>query len=162
MKIPVALPVVHVQITQDGFLRIDVDGETHHTDGPLSRGDLRAVLDQITTALDSPIRVDVTEADGTTYTDIATPPGQDPLPELESEPEPTITTATTRTRVAAPGIRGAGFHPGEEIAIAYIVARQTAEDDGTTALHLPPALLAARREELVLLGMTSHVIASLD
>lgn len=54
------------------------------------------------------------------------------------------------------------LQPGEEIAIAYVIAHQTADGDGSTALHLPPALLAAKREGLVLLGMTSHVIASID
>lgn len=152
MKIPVVLPIVHVQVTKDGMLRIDVDGEPHDAGGRLSRGDLRSVLDQITTALDSPVRVEVTEADGTTYADIAIPPEPDPPPESE----------LTTTHVAAPGISGAGFNPGEEIAIAYVVARQTADKDGTTALHLPPALLAAKREGLVLLGMTSRVIASVD
>ena len=151
MKIPVVLPTVHVQVTEDGALRIDVDGEPHNVDSPLSRRDLRTALDQITTASDCAVRVEVTEADGTTYADIATPPAQEPVP--KSEPT---------TQIDAPGISGTGFRPGEEIAIAYVVARQTANQDGTTTLHLPPALLAAKREGLVLLGMTSRVIASLD
>lgn len=151
MMIPVVLPIVHVRVTENGMLRIDVDGEPHDTGGRLSRGDLRSVLDQITTGLDSPVRIEVTEADGTTYADIAIPPEQDPPPESE-----------LTTHVDAPGISGAGFSPGEEIAIAYVVARQTADQEGTTALHLPPALLAAKREGLVLLGMTSRVIASVD
>jgi len=151
MKIPVVLPTVHVQVTENGALRIDVDGEPHEVDRTLERGDLRTVLDQITTALDSAVRVEVQEADGTTYADIATPPEQQPHP-----------TSEPATHLAASGISGAGFRPGEEIAVAYVIARQTADKDGTTALHLPPALLATKREGLLLLGLTSRVIAAVD
>lgn len=151
MKIPVVLPTVHVHVEEDGVLRIDVDGEPHGTDSPLSRGDLRGVLDQITTAMDCAVRIDVTEADGTTYADIAIPPEQNP-----------VTHSAPTTYVDTPGISGTGFTPGEEIAIAYVIARQTADGDGSAALHLPPALLAATRDGLLLLGMTSRVIASID
>lgn len=151
MKIPVVLPTVHVHVEENGALRIDVDGEPHGADSLLSRGDLRGVLDQVTTAMDCAVRVEVTEADGATYADIATPPEQNPVP------QPPLTT-----HVDTPGISGIGFTPGEEIAIAYVVARQTADGDGSAALHLPPALLAATRDGLLLLGMTSRVIASID
>ncbi|HXH78382.1 hypothetical protein [Nocardioides sp.] len=151
MKIPVFLPTVHVQVTESGVLHVDVDGEPHDTEGPLSRGKLSDVLDQITTALDSPVRVEVTESDKTTYADIATPPVREP-----------VLAQRHATRVDAPGINGTGFQPGEEIAIAYVIAHQTADGDGSTALHLPPALLAVKREGFVLLGMTSQVIASVD
>jgi hypothetical protein len=55
-----------------------------------------------------------------------------------------------------------GFRPGEEVAIAYVVARRTADEDGTAALRLPPALLATRRDGLVLLGLSSRVIAAVE
>ena len=151
MRIPIVLPIVHVRVTENGALHVDVDGEPHDTESPLSRDNLGDVLDQITTALDSPVRVAVTESDQTTYVDIATPPVRQP-----------VLAQRHATRVDAPGVNGTGFQPGEEIAIAYVIARQTADGDGSTALHLPPALLAAKREGLVLLGMTSHVIASID
>ena len=151
MRIPVVLPTVHVSVAGDGTLVIDVDGEPHGTDRTLRRGDLRSVLAEITTALDSAVRVEVQETDGTTYADIATPP--EPKEPVDAPPV---------TEVPEPGINGTGFRPGEEVAIAYVFARRTADDEGTAALHLPPALLAARREGLVLFGLTSRVIAPVD
>lgn len=154
MKIPVVLPTVHVHITDDGALRVDVDGEPHDVGRPLERGDLHTVLDQIAARLDCAVRVEVHEADGATYADIATPPEQDTRPTVEP-------TAPVTPGIES-GISGTGFRPGEEIAIAYVVTRHTADDDGTAVLHLPPALLAANRDNVVLLGMASGRIASID
>lgn len=151
MKIPVVLPTVHVRVTENGALHVDVDGEPHDTEGPLSRGNLGDVLDQITTALGSPVRVEVTESDKTAYADIATPPIREP-----------VLAQQHATRVEALGINGTGFQPGEKIAVAYVIAHETADGDGSTALHLPPALLAMKREGFVLLGMTSRAIATID
>jgi hypothetical protein len=150
MRIPVVLPTVHIQVTEDGTLLVDVDGEPHDVGRAFHRGDLRSVLDAITTARESAVRVEVQEADGTTYAGIATPPVErdDPRPRPTNE--------------VAGGLSGAGFRPGEEVAIAYVVARRTADEDGTAALRLPPALLATRRDGLVLLGLSSRVIAAVE
>lgn len=151
MRIPVVLPTIHVRIADDGALVIDVDGEPHSTDRTLRREDLQSVLAEITKALDSAVRVEVQETDGTTYADIAAPP----------EPKEPV-GAPPVAEVPEPGINGTGFRPGEEVAIAYVFARRTADAEGTAALQLPPALLAARRRGLVLFGLTSRVIAPVD
>ncbi|QBX57311.1 hypothetical protein EXE58_19030 [Nocardioides seonyuensis] len=109
------------------------------------------VLDQITTMLDSPVRVEVREADGTTYADIATPPEHLTEPPKEESVWPT-TPATSH----------AGFMPGEQVALAYVLTRQTADLDGSAPLRLPPTLLASRRDGLVLVGLTSHTIATIQ
>jgi hypothetical protein len=151
MKIPVVLPTVHVAVGADGTIEVDVDGEPYGAEHTLGRGDLRYVLDEITAPLGTAVRVEVREVDGTLYADIATPP----------EPgEPA--EGPQATHLSEPGINGSGFRPGEEVAIAYVFARQTADDDGTASLHLPPVLLAARRNGLVLFGLTSRAIASID
>jgi hypothetical protein len=151
MKIPVVLSTVHCHVGTDARLLVDLDGEPYGADRHLDRGDLPSVLDEITTALGTAVRVEVREADGTTYADIATRPE---LREAAREGH--------ATDVFPPGITGAGFQPGEEVAIACIVARQTADAAGTTVLHLPPALAAARRRGLVLLGLTSHAVAAIE
>ena len=97
------------------------------------------------------MRVEVHESDGTTYADIATPPDS-PAPESE-EPQPTTTT---------PALAGAGFRPGEEVALAYVVVRQSADSDGNASINLPPALLAATRGGLVLLGLSSQTVAPIE
>ncbi|GAA4823626.1 hypothetical protein ACFQ0K_16955 [Nocardioides caeni] len=151
MKIPVVLSVVHVAIDADGVMTVDVDGVTRDSGQCRTRGDLRAVIDEITSELGAPVRVEVREADGSTYADIATPP-EAPAPEA-AEPPPNAST---------PALAGAGFQPGEEVALAYVVARQNADAEGNASLNLPPALLAATRGGLVLLGMSSRTVTPFE
>lgn len=152
MKIPVVLNTVHVDVGDDGHLLVDVDGEPRDVDRTLTRADLRSVLDQITTELGTPVRVEIRKADGTIYADIATPPvaSDDPPPDDE---------ATTTPR---PGLHGEGFRPGEEVAVAYVLCTETAGADGRAAVQLPPALLAQRGPRMVLVGLTSAAVAEIE
>ena len=149
MRIPVVLPVVHINVATHGRLTIDIDGDPYKSAGVFTRGDVGDVLAQITTTLDSPVRVEVREADGTTYADITTPPDQPAVQPAEPDP------------AKAPDATPTGFQPGEEVALAYVLTRQTVDADGVAPLRLPPALLASRREGLVMVGFTSHVIANI-
>lgn len=151
MKIPVVLSVVRVVIDADGVVAIDVDGVPRDSGPSRTRGDLRAVIDEITSELGAPVRVEVREADGSTYADIATPP--DSSAPTAAESSPTIST---------PSLAGAGFQPGEEVALAYVVARQNADAEGNASLNLPPAVLAATRGALVLLGMSSMTVTPFE
>ena len=151
MKIPVVLSVVHVAIDADGVMAVDVDGVPRDSGQSRTRGDLRAVIDEITSDLGAPVRVEVREADGSTYSDIATPP-EPPAP-AAAEPSPTTST---------PSLACAGFQPGEEVALAYVVVRQNADAAGNASLNLPPALLAATRGGLVLLGMSSRTVTPFE
>jgi len=153
MKIPVVLPVVHVRVQSSGAIEVDVDGEPHEVECPLGRDDLTAVLDQITTELQCPVRVEVVEeADGTTYADIALPPTEVPEP-VQLPPPPAA---------PLPGVAGRGFRSGESVVIAYVLARQTADDDGAASLRLPAAVLASRRVNLVLVGLSSGTVTTLE
>ena len=80
MRIPVVLATAHVAVDADGHLLVDIDREPFAADLPLTRDDLASVLDEITTSLGTAVRVEVRESDGTTYTDIATPPQAEPTP----------------------------------------------------------------------------------
>lgn len=155
MKIPVVLSTVHVNVDTEGVLSVDIDGQPYVEDRQLRRADLRSILDKVTTDRETGVRVEIREADGTTYADIATPP-ESPAPPA-SLPAP---VAHEQPRVLrAPALGGAGFRPGEEVALAYVVARKAADADGNASINLPPALLAATRSGLVLLGLTSHTVA---
>ena len=151
MKIPVVLSVVHVAIDADGVMAVDVDGVPRDS----GRAELAATFEPSSTRspadLGAPVRVEVREADGSTYADIATPP-ESPAP-AAAEPSPTTST---------PALAGAGFQPGEEVALAYVVVRQNADAAGNASLNLPPALLAATRGGLVLLGMTSRTVTPFE
>ena len=151
MKIPIVLSTVHADVSADGRLLVTVDGEPYAATRPLGRAELRSILDRITTDLGTAVRVEVRESDGTTYSDIATPPDS-PAREAE-EPPPRTTT---------PALAGAGFRPGEEVALAYVVFRQSADAAGNASINLPPALLAATRGGLVLLGLSSQTVAPIE
>jgi hypothetical protein len=179
MKIPVVLPLLQVQVGADGTLTVDLDHEPYEPypiDRPLTRADLGALVDEITTACDTAVRVEVHEADGTTYVDIAMPPEPAEL----AGPGTSTATATAHSDDHATGVRatgllsgvlGQGFRPGEEVAIAYVLAQQPADAHGSTLLRLPPALLAGPTPQtgqagqtgrLVLVGLASHVITTIE
>lgn len=151
MKIPVVLSVVHVAIDADGVLAVDVDGVPRDSEQGKTRGDLRAVIDEITSDLGAPVRVEVREADGSTFTDVSTPPESSATAAAEQPPTP-----------PPPALAEAGFQPGEEVALAYVVVRQNADAEGNASLTLPPALLSATRGGLVLLGMTSRTVTPIE
>jgi len=150
MKIPVVLSVVHVAIDADGVLTVDVDGVPLDSEQTRTRDHLRAVIDEITSDLGAPVRVEVREADGSTYSDIATPPTPAPAAAEQPPTQP------------PPALAGAGFQPGEEVALAYVVVRQNADAEGNASLNLPPALVTATRSGLVLLGMTSRTVTPFE
>jgi hypothetical protein len=151
MKVPVVLTTVRFEINTEGRLRVSVDGQSYAEDRTLSRDDLRTVLHEITAGLGTAVRVEVHEADGTTYSDIEIPAESAAPAAMEPEPD-----------TATPALAGAGFRPGEQVALAYVVARQEADADGNAAINLPPALLAATRDGLVLLGLTSLAVAPVE
>lgn len=153
MKVPVVLSTVHIQVDSDGRLQVDIDGQPYAEDRVLTRKDLRSVVDEITSTIGAAARVEIREADGSTFADIETPPVEPAAGIAEPEPEP-ITTK--------PFFSGAGFRPGEEVALAYVVARQFADRDGNAAIHLPPALVSAARTGLVLLGLSSLTVAPIE
>lgn len=152
MRIPVVLSTVHVEVGADGDLSVDIGGEPYAVDRRLRRAELASVLGEITTALGTAVRVEIHESDGTTYADITTPPEE---PRDRDAPEPA-------DQVPVSGLSARGFQPGEEVAIAYVVARQTADGSGHTAVQLPPALASAHRHGFVLLGMRSQVVAAIE
>ena len=85
--VPIVLPVVEVTVDEHGQLRVSLDKEPYEVPGnviPSGRAALGRVFAEITTSLDSPIRVTIREADGSLFTDILTPPSQVPTPEQRS------------------------------------------------------------------------------
>lgn len=148
MRIPVVLSTVRVTVDHDGRLAVELDGRPYADDRVLGRGDLRSVVDEIAEDIGTAVRVEVREADGSTFSDIATPPDQPALAATEPSPTPGV-----------PALTGAGFQPGEEVALAYVVARQEADTYGNAVINLPPALVRAARSGLVLVGLSSLTVA---
>lgn len=148
LRVPVVMPLVEVVVDEDGLLTVTLDREPYSADGALRREDLRRTLTDIAADLRTPIRVEVREADDSTFTDIITPKQRDADP----------ASAARRVLASPLGISGDGFTAGEEVEVCVVVARQVAADDGSTQLRLPPALLACRLD-VVLVGRTSGAVA---
>lgn len=151
-RVPVVMPLVDVQVDLDGTVALLLDREPYATDTPLHREDLQRLLGKLATDLDTPIRVEVREADGSTFTDIVTPGSQEvrpPDPPLAGTAPPDQTTGETAS---------GRFLPLEDIAVAVVVAHQTASEDGVANLRLPPALLETHAGRLVLVGRQSGAV----
>jgi hypothetical protein len=148
LQVPVVMPLVEVTVDKKGCLTVTLDREPYSADGALTRDDLKPLLGDIATDLGTPIRVEVREADDSTFTDIITPTRR------ETEPAPLARKALA----SAFGISGEGFTAGEQVEVCVVVARQIADNDGTAQLRLPPALLA-EHANVVLVGRASGTVA---
>ena len=147
-RVPVLMPLVDVQVDAEGRLSVRLDREPYGSDSALRRNDLQRVLDTIAVDLDTPIRVEVQEADGSTFTDIVTPEPPDLRETKPIQHAANPDSAVTERR----------FHPYEDVAVAVVVAYQTAGQDGTAFLRLPPALREAQSGRIVLVGQQSGTI----
>ena len=133
VQVPVVLPRVVIDVTADGTMTVTVDGHPHKPEPfapPWARGEFAHILNQLTEQHRSPIRVQVREADGTTFTDIITP-GK-PL-----RPEPEAPAGTLPEWLALHGERSVA---GEDVAVT--VAHSETARDGIVRSVLTPALPA--------------------
>jgi hypothetical protein len=151
-RIPVLMPLVDVRVHVDGTVALRLDREPYATDTPLHREDLQRLLRKLATDLDTPIRVEVREVDGSAFTDIVTPGPQDGQP-----PDPPR-TATAQSDQSTGKTASGRFLPLEDVAVAVVVAHQTASEDGVANLRLPPALLEAHAGRLMLVGQQSGAV----
>jgi hypothetical protein len=113
-----------------------------------SRDQVRGLLQDLADEL-GPIRVEIAESNGEKYVDIQTPGDRDPAP---PEPNPGLP--------ATYGI-GGHFDSGEGVLVAVVVARRTAEADGTVVVRLPPAFLQRYGDDILLIGRTTKAPAPL-
>lgn len=148
IRVPVVLPLVEVDVDKKGYLIVTLDREPYSADGSLTRDDLRRVVEAIAADLGTAVRVEVREADKSTFTDIVTPE----RPKLRMvKPEREATTWIGE-------VAGDGFLPNEEVAVAVVVAHQVASADGTARLRMPPALLEAHPGLVVFMGERSGTV----
>lgn len=143
LKVPVVMPLVEVTVDDAGVLDIRLDREPYSAAGGVNRDDLRRILLTIADDLGAPLRVEVHESDGTAFTDIVMP---------DREPTPATPAPDPAGRSAV------GFLPDEEVSIAVIVGRHQSGLSGWNEPRIPPALLAAHKGDVVLLGRTSGTI----
>ena len=162
------VPVVEFTITAEGAMTVTVDGMEYLPE-PFAPGWRReafpTILDALTAQYRSPLRVQVHEADGSTFTDIITPPRERPTPKpwetRASAPAP-VAVVSPPVRAAQPvlhQVAGAGFVPGEDVAVAIIHAHTDASSDGTARTLLTAEQTAlAVTGEVILLGRISGTL----
>lgn len=148
IRIPVVMPVVEVTVDQEGFLTVTLDREPYSAEGALQRSDLQAVVKTIAADLGTPVRVDVHEADKSSFTDIVSPDRQGLHP----------VKPVTKASLSVGELAGRGFLPAEQVEIAVVVAHQVANNDGTARVRLPPALLEAHPGLVLLVGKESGTV----
>jgi hypothetical protein len=151
---PVVLPHVVMDITIEGRMTVTIDGAPHEPEPfapPWRREDFAAILDRLTDQYRSPVRVEVREADGTAFTDIITPGKRrrpDPEPEPPAPPVPGLLA-----------LHGEGFVPGEDVAVAVVIAHADAAGDGTgRGLLTREQLAGSPTREVILLGRVSGAV----
>ena len=162
VEVPVVLPLVVMTVTSDDTMTVTVDGAPFLPAPfapPWQRGSFATILDQLTAGHATPLRVEVREADGAMFTDIITPTRKrTPLP-----PPPGASDGLVREAAApVPAVgelavlHGAGVVPGEDVAVAVIIAHSDAAPDGTARGLLTRAQLSASPTgEVILLGRVS-------
>lgn len=146
------MPVIRFTVHDDGTMNATVDGETLAppvNGGTWRRGSFASIVDQVTAERTIPARVEVTEADGSVFTDIITAVARKTTP--ATPPKPAAAAAARLLEVT-----GEGFVPGEDIAVCRIIRHTDATPTGTaralldlTHDHLDPA------DEVVLVGRIS-------
>lgn len=153
-RVPVVMPLVEATIDEQGCVAVLLDRQPYSADTTLQRDDLTRVLEEIAADVGTPIRVEVREADASTFTDIVAAPRHAPAAEPSA--------GGLGAALASPfRLSGGGFSVGEEVMVCVVVAQRVAGDDGTAQLRLPPAL-SATHPGLVLLGRSSGTIALSD
>ncbi len=157
-QVPVVLPHVVMDVAADGRMTVAVDGQPHEPEPfapPWRREDFAAILDQLTDQRRSPVRVEVRETDGGMFTDIITP-GKRSRPEPEAGVE---SSAPVRVGSEFLVLTGEGFVPGEDVAIAVVLAHADAAHDGTARATVTADQLAASpTREVILLGRVSGIL----
>ena len=160
---PVIVPAVEFTISADGAMTVTVDGAPYLPE-PFAPGWRResfpAILDALAARYRTPLRVQVREADGSTFTDIITPPRERPAPKpWEAPSSASVTPPMPATQPVLHQVAGTGFAPGEDVAVAIIHAHSDASPDGTArALLTAEQAATAVTGEVILLGRISGTL----
>lgn len=136
-SVPVSIPIVVLDVREDGTVAVTVDGSPLHPDPfapPWRRSSFGQIIDRATDHRTTPARVEVREADGTTFTDII-------AAQRRRAPYPTSEPKEPAPRTVFHTVEGDGFVPGEDIAVAVVTGHTDASGTGTARALIDPAWL---------------------
>lgn len=162
----VLLPHVVVTVDGNGILDVTVDSAPFpppQQDSVWTRSTFGELMDAVTTDRTIAVRMEVRESDGSVFTDLIRPrrPARpEPTGVEDAEDRDLSTENPTASRLVE--ITGEGFVPGEDIAVAAVVAHTEATGTGSARAlidtgELAPAL-ADGMDEVVLLGRVSGTL----
>lgn len=166
---PADLPVVMVRITvqDDGALAVTVDGAPFlppEFSPPWRRGSFPAIVDAISQHTGRTLRVDVVETDGRTMTDFYPPRPRrtPPTSEVVAQSGQQVLPAAEPLPAVAPRVvefAGSGMVPGEDVAVAIVIAHTGAGPDGVARTVIDSRYLDhAPTGEVILLGRISATV----
>lgn len=147
--VPPVLPRLKIRVLDDDELAVMLDGTLYRLPEhweELGRDAIPRIVDLVAVE-HGPVHVQVTETDGTLYTDIATPP--DFASVIPVAPKP-----RGKNDGMSEFVEG-GYVAGEWVDVAVIVHAVRADSQGYASLNMPPALLQRVRKDIVLLGRES-------
>ena len=153
---PVALPHVVITVTENGALNVTVDGTPFPSPSAGSewtRGTFGPLLDAVTHDRTVAVRIEVREVDGTVFIDLIrarkpTPPPPDDEPAGPGTQRSRRAKHTTQHEPPVLiEVTGDGFVPGEDIAVAVIVAHTDATGTGAARALLDQQQLDAALPE---------------
>ncbi|WP_229118168.1 hypothetical protein [Enemella evansiae] len=150
------MPVIRLTVHDDGTMTATVDGKPlapPQAEGAWRRASFARIVDQVTADRMIPARVEVREADGSSFTDIITASPRHAAP-IETPPEPEPAAAPELLEVT-----GEGFIAGEDVAVCRLVRHTDAAPDGRVrALIDLTHDRVSDADEVVLIGRVSGTL----
>ncbi|KKI20800.1 MULTISPECIES: hypothetical protein [unclassified Leucobacter] len=162
--------MVRMVVQDDGTLHVTVDGAPYlpvEFAPPWRRASYPHIVDAISDGRPGQtLRVDVIETDGRVVTDFRVPrrtaPAPAPAPVLAQQHVSRTVEAQTVPAPARPRLAefaGSGFVPGEDVAVAIVIAHTETSPDGISRTLIDARYLDhAPTREVILLGRISGTI----
>ncbi|OSM43971.1 hypothetical protein BCY76_005385 [Nesterenkonia sp. PF2B19] len=159
-----SMRTIVLDIHPDGSMHVTIDGNPlpPEDEWPWSRSAFPQIIDQASEDRSRPVRVEVHEADGTSFTDLlpARPPRRTPEPDPAPEP---AKPRKHRTGAKLIEVTAEGFIPGEDIICCLIASHTEAAPDAAARalvdLKQVTKALQTGNGEVVLIGRISgHMV----
>lgn len=153
---PVSLPLATITVDTYGVLTVTLDGADYPPPSPTApwtKDRFGELLDVLTADRTRTIRVEIHEADGSTFTDIIRA-ARTPHPDAANG-SPTPRRARHRHAPETIEVTGAGFQPGEEATVALVRSTTEATAAGTVRVTLNLGELPAGGADILLVGASS-------
>jgi len=158
---PVLLPHVVVTVAENGTLDVSVDGAPFappQQDSAWTRGTFGELMDAVTADRAIAVRIEVRESDGSVFTDLIR--ARKPTPTEPAETKPQEQRGKHMSELVE--VTGEEFVPGEDVAVAVVVAHTDATGTGRARALIDTGrfapVLAGGTGEVVLLGRVSGTL----